>query len=203
MNKKSIIIAGFSFIVNITALCLHAQTNTILPVNATIEMLYEPVGVDVSNLNFGWNLTATDAKRRGVKQTAYQVLVASSCFGLNSNQGNCWNTGKVLSDKMGQVIYAGMPLLSGKKYWWKVKVWDEQNNVSAWSKPSTFIMGMLSSKDWQAQWITANGADKYALQYEWAKKISERKRYMLSNNPMRPVLVMQIIHPCYYDVNLQ
>ncbi len=186
MSRKNKIIIFFSFIINTTAICLPAQTNAVLPVNPTVEMLNQPVGVDVSNPVFGWNLATTNAQRRGVKQTAYHILVSSSAEMIKKNEGNCWNSGKVVSDKMGQIIYAGKPLLSGKKYWWKVKVWDEQNKVSAWSKPSTWIMGLLSSKDWKAKWITANGADKYALQYDWSKKDFRKKNVYAEQQPNAP-----------------
>jgi hypothetical protein len=42
----------------------------------------------------------------------------------------------------------------GKKYFWKVKVWDEADVESAWSETASWQMGLLSSTDWDgAQWV--------------------------------------------------
>ena len=48
--------------------------------------------------------------RRGAKQTAYQVLVASTPEKLAADQGDLWDSGKIPTDQSTQVVYAGMPL---------------------------------------------------------------------------------------------
>ncbi len=36
---------------------------------------------------------------------------------------------------------------------WRVRVWDEQEQASAWSDPARFEMGLSAQSEWQAQWI--------------------------------------------------
>ncbi|NOX66218.1 MAG: alpha-rhamnosidase, partial [Chlorobi bacterium] len=90
--------------------------------NLRCEDKVNPLGVDIENPRFSWNL---ESDQRGVKQTAYQVFVATNLEDLNSYKTDVWNSGKVLSDKSIQIYYDGKPLESNKKYFWKVKVWDQ------------------------------------------------------------------------------
>ena len=48
--------------------------------------------------------------RRGSKQTAYQVLAASTPESLAKDQGDLWDSGRVNSDQTAHVEYAGKPL---------------------------------------------------------------------------------------------
>jgi len=139
-----------------------------IPTNLRCNFWENPQGVDVENPVLGWNISAS-ANTRAMHQTAYQVLVSSSEKLLNNNGGNLWNSGKVSSDAMGQIVYAGKRLLSSQKYWWKVRVWDENGKVSDWSTPAIWTMGILRQSDWKAQWISATGAEKYAHAYASAR----------------------------------
>ena len=65
-----------------------------------------------------------DEAARGVKQSAYQVLVASSADALQKDQGDLWDSGKVQSDAMNQIVYVGQPLRSRMQCWWKVRTWN-------------------------------------------------------------------------------
>ncbi len=98
---------------------------------------------------FSWGLTSGFNAN---EQSAYQVVVADNVSELD--HGNFWNSGKVLSSKSQHVVYAGAPLEAGKRYFWKVKVWDALGKESTWSKVSSWQMGLLSEPDWgNAKWI--------------------------------------------------
>ncbi|MES2773109.1 MAG: family 78 glycoside hydrolase catalytic domain [Bacteroidota bacterium] len=97
-----------------------------------------------------------------MRQTAYQVLVATSPEILKKNKGDQWNSGKLASANMLQIPYGGQELISSKTYWWKVRIWDEKGTVSNWSQPAQWTMGLMEQSDWQAKWISATGAEKYA-----------------------------------------
>ena len=71
------------------------------------EYLDNPLGIDTPQPRLSWIITSTE---RGVKQTAYQILVAGSETGLEKNQGELWDSGKVTSDDTVQIRYAGQPL---------------------------------------------------------------------------------------------
>ncbi len=139
-----------------------------IPVNLKCNFWENPQGIDVENPVLGWNIR-TSANVREMHQTAYQVLVSSSEKLLKNNNGDLWNSGKVSSDAMGQIVYAGKPLLSSQKYWWKVRVWDEKGKASEWSSPAIWIMGIMQPTEWKAQWISATGAEKYAHSYSTAR----------------------------------
>lgn len=113
--------------------------------------LNNPIGIDLVNPNLSWKLQSA---QHNVIQTAYQILVASSISNLGKNIGDVWDTKKVSSNQSIQVQYKGSKLLSTKKYYWKVKVWDNKGKVSDWSKPAFFQMGLLDIADWKgAKWI--------------------------------------------------
>jgi hypothetical protein len=54
-----------------------------------------------------------------------------------------------------QIPYAGTALKSSQQVFWKLRAWDKNGKVSAWSKPATWTMGVLNDSDWQAKWIGA------------------------------------------------
>lgn len=122
---------------------------------ATVEYLrceyrVDPLAVESAHPRLSWEMH--DA-RRGAKQTAYQVLVASSPDKLAADQGDLWDSGKVVSDQSIHVAYAGKPLESRMQCYWKVRVWDQDGRPSPWSNPARWTMGLLKLEDWKAQWI--------------------------------------------------
>lgn len=136
-------------IVTVTDLSVLMTTAT----NLSCEYLQNPLGIDVKTPRLSW---INNLPERGGRQTAFQVLVASSPEILNQNVGDFWNSGKVASDQSVLVGYAGSPLISGEACYWKVRVWDENGNASAWSPPAMWSMGLLHPSDWTAQWIGMN-----------------------------------------------
>jgi alpha-L-rhamnosidase len=121
----------------------------------TTEYTEKPLGLDVKKPRLSWVLQSDE---RGQKQTAYQILVASSQEKLNNEQGDIWDSGKVDSDQSVNITYAGKALESAERYYWKVRVWDIDGEASAWSSPTWWEMGLLNQEDWKAQWINGKGA---------------------------------------------
>jgi len=117
------------------------------------ESLVHPMGIDAADPNLSWHI---DAVQRGFRQTAYQVLVASSPGLLRANHGDLWDSGRVDSAASVHVAYAGVALDSRADCYWKVRVWDTRGRVSAWSAPAAWRMGLLTARDWTARWITAS-----------------------------------------------
>ena len=89
---------------------------------------------------------------RGQRQTAYQVLVASSRELLDKEQGDLWDSGQVHSDESVHIVYDGKTLITGQKCFWKVRLADEQGNWTSWSEPAYWQMGLFAD-DWSAHWI--------------------------------------------------
>ncbi len=131
-----------------------AQNGLDAPGHLRCEYLSNPTGIDVRQPRFQWVLADSG---RGVMQTAYQVLVASSPENLASGRGDVWDSSKVASDDSTQVVYQGKPLVSGHTYYWKVRTWGTQGKPGPYSLPAKFGMGLLERADWKGQWIGGDG----------------------------------------------
>ncbi len=115
------------------------------------EYRVDPVGMDKREPRLSWTLTGG---KRGEGQSAYRVLVASSPRLIRSHKGDLWDSGKVMSDQTVHVVYAGRPLVSRQRVWWKVRAWDRDGRTTSWSAPASWSMGLLDPGDWQAEWIS-------------------------------------------------
>ena len=120
--------------------------------NLKVEYQARPVGLEVTEPRFSWTLAAEE---RGQRQTAYQVLVASSAERLSDDQADVWDSGRQTGADNFGLAYAGPGLESDQWYHWKVRVWDRDGNASPWSAPSRWHMGFLTPDAWTAQWIGA------------------------------------------------
>jgi alpha-L-rhamnosidase len=110
----------------------------------------DPLGIGELCPRLSWQLPVT---RRGVRQTAYELLVASSRELLERDEADVWQPGRVEGDDNVLVPYAGPPLASRARCHWKVRVWDEHDEPSDWSEPAWWEMTLLDPGDWTAQWI--------------------------------------------------
>ena len=108
-----------------------------------------PLGFDNPTPEFSWILQSTE---RGTMQTAFEIYVADDQKKLET--GNCWQSGKVSGNQTFGIRYAGKPLQSFTRYFWKVRVWNQQGQVSDWSAPSWFETSMVKASDWKAKWIS-------------------------------------------------
>ena len=167
-----------SLVAWVLCVTLAAHAAGLKPVALRCEYAVNPLGVDVSAPRLFW---IVESKERGQKQTAYQILVASSSEKLAKDRGDLWDSGKVASDETIQIPYAGEPLKSSQQVFWKVRVWDADGKVSAWSQPATWTMGLLNPDDpslpgsdapgWQAKWIAApTNSESLLLRRDFAVK---------------------------------
>ncbi len=128
---------------------------TIIVKRLTTEGAVNPLGLGERIPRLGWQIEPVDPVRRGVRQSAWRVLVSSDHRLLERNEGDLWDSGRVASDQSVHVEYAGAPLRSGTVCHWKVAVWDERGACSAWSDAALWSMGLLERQDWEGQWIDA------------------------------------------------
>ena len=145
--------------------CLASLT----PVDLRCDYAVNPLGVESPAPRLFWKLQADE---RGQRQTACEILAASSPEKLAHDQGDLWDSGRVASAETIQIPYAGNPLSSSEAVFWKVRVWDVHGQVSAWSQPATWTMGLLAAADWQAKWIGAADTNlpSLLLRREWVAK---------------------------------
>lgn len=112
-------------------------------------MLNNPEGIDVLQPRLSWQI---DANVNDVKQTAYQIIVASTQENLNANTADLWDSGKVASDESVNIIYNGKTLTNRQNAFWKVKIWTNKGEIQ--SEKAFFSMGILNYADWKStRWI--------------------------------------------------
>ncbi|QDU88675.1 Bacterial alpha-L-rhamnosidase [Pirellulimonas nuda] len=109
-----------------------------------------PLGVDVARPSLSWIVTS---EARDQRQTAYQVQVASTPKKLSAGQPDLWDSGRVESDETLAVRYAGKPLKTNQRCFWRVRVWDRDGQASEFSDATQWTTGLLSPSDWQGDWI--------------------------------------------------
>lgn len=113
------------------------------PTNLTVNYTRYPLGIE-STPHFGWDSGLP-------RQRAYQIRVATTS-GLTSSQ--VWDSGKVASPADLQVGYGGPTPRSHTRYLWQVRVWNDKDQASAWSRPAWWETGLTSPADWgAAKWI--------------------------------------------------
>lgn len=140
-----------------------------------------PSVVDVLHPRLSW-INIVDNKEHGQAQTAWQIRVASSLDGINNP--DLWDSRKVTSDQSIRVEYNGNVLQSRQECWWQVRVWDKNGEVSDWSAPSFWRMGLLDSSDWKAEWIGAPWQGEETL----SKKTNRKTGLPVELPPPAPML---------------
>ena len=116
------------------------------------EYLVDPLGLDELAPRLSWQLVSG---RRGARQTAYRLRVASSPEKLARDEADRWDSGRVESAQTTHVVYAGSALQSRDLCHWSVEVWDE-TGASVRSAAASWTMGLLDQTDWTARWIAAD-----------------------------------------------
>lgn len=114
------------------------------------EYATNPVGLDIPTPQFSWQIHSA---KRGVKQTAYQIIIAASPQDLVNRNNVTWDTGKVVLRKSAGIPYAGPELESRRRYYWFVRIWGCDHSMVESSVLAFFEMGLLKPSDWQALWI--------------------------------------------------
>ncbi|MDP4251309.1 MAG: glycoside hydrolase family 78 protein [Bacteroidota bacterium] len=125
--------------------------------NLRCAFLTDPLGIDNTNPDLSWEISG---KGRGIMQTAYRVLVASSLEKLEKEDADLWDSKKINTDSSLGIRYSGKPLDSRTDCYWKVKIWVGDQLESDWSRPAHWSMGLLKPADWSAHWI---GLDTFLL----------------------------------------
>jgi alpha-L-rhamnosidase len=115
------------------------------------EYRTNPLGIDVIQPRLSWVL---EGDGRGLRQTAYRILVATSASVLAKNRGDLWDSGKVASSRTAHVVYEGKKLTSRMECFWKVCAWDGDGKQTQWSKSACWTMGLLKKSDWKVKWIS-------------------------------------------------
>ncbi len=158
--KKMFLLISLIFI----DVLLLAQTG-LQPAALHCEYINNPLGIDTKQPRFTWNFAADE---RNKMQSAYELIVSDNEKDIGGEKGNMWSPGKIISGDNINVSYAGKPLQPFTRYYWSVKIYDENGKASAWSKPAWFETAMLSPTDWSAKWIN-DGSKNPAIDSNYYK----------------------------------
>lgn len=116
--------------------------------NLTCEYQRTPLGLDMKKPRVSWK---TQSDKRGTMQVAYQIQVSQ----IEDNfQNPLWDTGYRDSDQSIQIEYGGPDLTSRKRYYYRVKVWDNHGRESDWSEVAWWETAIFELEEWKAKWIT-------------------------------------------------
>lgn len=148
----------FIYLLLLAVLPVHSRNTSLFSVyEITCEQQIEPSGIESKSPRFSWKVAC---QQRGYRQSAYRILVADTEDALTADKGTVWDSGTFLSSNSVLVPFQGKELHSATRYYWKVKVWNEAGEESAWSRQGSFVTGMMKERDWgKAQWIALEKDD--------------------------------------------
>ena len=148
----------------LAGLCAQAKP-TVFPVSLSCNDMVDPVAV--SDVSFSWKL-CSDV--RAARQIAYELWVGST----PNCGGDVWKSGKVVSDdQLDITLPPTVTLEEGKRYFWKVRIWDGSGKVSPWTKAASFTKSIDNS--WEADWIATGkteDAGRLSISAAWAVRSS-------------------------------
>ncbi|KAA6305603.1 hypothetical protein EZS27_042744, partial [termite gut metagenome] len=116
-----------------------------------------------------------------------RIIVGTDSAAVASGRGEIWDTRQIASDRI-QTTYAGSPLVPFTRYFWSVRIWD-QDSVESTPAVASFETGMMDMKNWKGAWISdghhLNGnsihvkpAPYFRKEFEASKKISSARAYI-------------------------
>ena len=158
----------------------EATAKAPLPYRLRTEHRAHPLGIEAMQPRLSWQVGAL-SDQRGIVQVAYQIQVAGSLADLSRGQHLIWDTGRVDSDRSIHVAYGGSALEARRRYHWRVRIWtidgergyvdgegaeregtrseeaaaSSPPDVSPWSEPAWWEMGLMDPSRWEASWIQA------------------------------------------------
>lgn len=144
---------GFVFYGLLALFCLNLMSvkgSNLKAVNLKCEYSVKPIGLNDENPRFSWQV---ESEQRGIIQKTYQIVVSGYKDDLLPDS-IIWDSGEVYDSKSTNIEYKGPNLASGERYFWKVRICSNDGEISEWSEPAFFEMGLLNSNDWKSGWIT-------------------------------------------------
>lgn len=112
--------------------------------------LENPIGIDEDTPVFSWQMKG---KKQGLSQSAYRIMVADS--GENLQKGiYLWDSGKVTGSVSVGIPLTFQSLIPKTRYYWKVTVWDQDDNPCTSTEEAYFETGLMGNGMEEAKWIS-------------------------------------------------
>ncbi len=183
MMVKNIIFLILFLSINVT-LVFASNNDEVL--DLTCEYHTNPIGIDIERPRLSWRIKTN---RNNWKQTAYEIRFAQEIGDFESNKKLLWSTEKVKSNQSVNNEYDGPALRSKQRVYWQVRVWNQDGNVSRWSSPAFWEMGILTEAEWKASFIAidditvekkSHPAQYFRREFRANKKIKKARVYVTS-----------------------
>lgn len=142
------------------------------------DYMENPIGTDETEPSFSWKM---QSETRGQQQTAYEVMVATSAEKLAAGDYDMWDSGKVESGTAVGIAYEGEELQPTTRYYWQVKVWDKDGNVSFSEEEAYFETGLMGTGWEDAQWIQLGDGSTGEPEESDSKKFSISVDFKIEN----------------------
>jgi alpha-L-rhamnosidase len=175
MNKTAVFLS-FIFLMLISTRSFSQLAVTTLK----CEYLINPIGIDDPNPRFVWQLVS---EKPGAMQQAFQLIVGTDESDVIAGNGDIWNSG-IINSSVIPAVYSGPKLKPFTRYYWRVKVQDENQTWSDWSPVSFFETGMMDQHNWIGKWITdthdynVKPAPYFRKEFNPSKKIKTARAYI-------------------------
>ena len=161
----------------LTTLLVFSQTKII---NLKCEYLENPIGIDTQKPRLSWQMKSD---KQGNYQNAYQLIVGTSKTDVADGKGNAWDSGLIDSSTI-PAVYQGPELEPYTRYYWSVRVQEENGVWSDQSPIAFFETGLIDQKNWKGDWITdtrdidLKPAPYFRKQLSINKKIESARAYI-------------------------
>jgi len=108
-----------------------------VPYGLMVEFIRQPEVIKILDLKpeLTWIVPA-----KSKFQSAYQILVSTTREKIETDNGDAWDSGKVMSRNSVEVE-TGIGLKPDTKYFWKVRIWDYKNKPTLYSETEQFSTG--------------------------------------------------------------
>ena len=175
MKKISLIVIVFSILFSCNKI-----TDTVSIENLKCEYLRNPIGIDAANPRLSWQMKAVV---QGASQKAFHVFVGTDSSKVAIGKGNIWESGKIQSTTI-PVVYSGQKLHPFTRYFWSVKIKDNDDSWSPLSEVASFETGMMEQENWKGAWITdtydytLKPAPYFRKEFKVEKKIKSARVYI-------------------------
>ncbi len=174
--NKSFLSTTIAFLL-LTTVLGFSQTKII---NLKCEYLENPIGIDTQKPRLSWQMKSD---KPGNYQKAYQLIVGTSKTDVADEKGNVWDAGLIDSSTI-PAVYQGPELEPYTRYYWSVRVQEENGVWSDQSPIAFFETGLIDQKNWKGHWITdtqdieLKPATYFRKQLSIHKKIESARAYI-------------------------
>ena len=148
------------------------------PVQLRCQYMDHPMGLSTEAPFFSWWMISDEEDHY---QSAYQILVGLDSVEVERGDNLLWDSGKETAGHEIQVVYGGPALSPVTRYYWKVRIWDQNGNISDYSN----IHWWETGPEWSAEWISDDSApfDQPETYFEDHPSPLLRKSFDLKEKP--------------------